>query len=162
MRNAPAVNYPVVRSLFAAWALAVLWAIGAFCALTFAANDRQHPWVFVLTLLTCLVFGLVALDHWRKLPVGVLVWNRKQWQFAFAGSSSAKPVELIRVSVRLDFQSTMLACFHTSTGRRIWVWLGEGKDGTKWRKLRQAIFSKPRLTDPERGILSSNENRVTG
>ena len=162
MRNAPAVRFPVARSLFAAWLLVMLWAVGAVSTLMFAASPNQPTWIFAAALPFCLVLGFLALAHWRKSPVGVLSWDRKQWQIAFGSPGLAEPVALLQVSVRLDLQSTMLATFCTSSGQRLWIWMDKGADGARWRKLRQAIFSRPRLKGPEDVTGSKSDHGVAG
>jgi hypothetical protein len=149
MRNAPAVSYPVARSVLAAWAVASLWTVAALCTLLVATKAGQGAWVSAAAIVSCLLLGLAALVQWRKSPVGVLSWDRKQWQFARVGTGVVEPMALQQISVRLDFQWVILVTFCTPSGPNLWIWLNKNADGTHWRRLRCALYARPKRQTPQ-------------
>lgn len=143
MYNAPAVNFPVVRSGGFGVVLGLLWATGAIAAGYVASLRSQAPWVVPGVLVLCVASAAAAFIQWRKSPNGTLGWDRDHWSFASVQGTSKIPLPLDDVSVHLDFQSVMLVSFSKRTGRRLWFWLESAADQGRWRILRRAIYARP-------------------
>lgn len=159
MQNAPAVSFPVGRSMVAARGMAFLWALGVFSAAYLAATTSQPSRTLAIAWVLGLGTGLAALIHWRKLPNGFLRWDRNVWQFAPSKTGIGEPVTLGEVSVCLDLQSILLANFQAPSGRRYWFWLERKADMAQWRILRRAIFAQPRETSAgHRGVANSGKS----
>lgn len=144
MHNAPAVNFPVGRPVFFGVVLGLLWTIGAVAAGYVASLQSQAPLVVPGVLALCVAVAAGAFIQWRKTPNGTLGWDRDQWSFVSAQSTSKLPVALDGVSVHLDFQSVMLVSFSNRDGDRMWLCLDGAADKQRWRALRRAIYARPR------------------
>jgi len=151
MNHAPAVQYPVGRSV---WALRlqagclVLW--GLVQGLWWLAQDGNWPpgaWWFATTIwvLSAIWAGWRAQNpllgelHWeppapgRKGVSGVWRWFSPAYQ---QGVALECPVRV------LDAQSCMLLKSRTAAGLTLWLWLEADAEPDAWPGLRRAVQSQ--------------------
>ena len=136
MHSAPSVTYPVGRSRFQGWFIALTGLIGVLTGLLwhqYADLTGWRPWLFAGTLIFSCVCAFYA---WYCSPQGELRWDGQGWRW------TSKEVALSgSVTAHLDFQNLLLLSMHLTTGERIWLWPERVTDATRWNALRRAIFS---------------------
>jgi hypothetical protein len=136
MHSAPAVSYPVGRSSFHGWLLALISFAGALAGLLwrFQTNPPAwRQWIFgVIWSGTALSAGLA----WRHSRCGSLRWDGQAW--SLTGLDAPFFGE---VTVHLDLQWCLLLCLRAENRWRRWIWLERGGEPTRWNALRRAVFS---------------------
>ena len=137
MHNAPAVSFPLARSHFQGFFLALVWLCGVAvtlfgCALADPVGWRQYV---ALGLVFCL--GASAAWAWRQSPVGVLQWDGQSWSLKSPSTSTTGIV-----SVHLDFQFFLLLSLRSDGGHLFWLWLDRPNASSQWDALRRAAFSR--------------------
>lgn len=133
MDSAPAVTYPVGRSVFHAGLLGLTGLIGALAGASWWRQTATPSWRHWLFMASWSLTGWIALAVWRRTPSGNLHWDGHEW--------SLNQVLRGPVTVHLDLQSCLLACMQAGNGGRYWLWLERRRDVANWHALRRALFS---------------------
>ncbi len=133
MHSAPAVTYPVGRSVFHAGLLGLTGLIGALAAALWWVQTDAPSWRHWLFMASWSITGWIALTVWRRTPSGNLHWDGHEW--------SLNQVVRGPVTVHLDLQCCLLTCMQTDGGGRYWLWLERRRDVGNWHALRRALFS---------------------
>jgi toxin CptA len=139
MHNAPSVTYPVGRSRIQGWLTLCLWLLGLATVLGWCSHVDAPNWRQYLALACVLGAGAVALQGWRRMPVGTLRWDGQQWFWGAAG----EPVG-VTVVCRLDLQRHMLLQLCPQLGRPMWCWAASAELPERWHGLRRAVYSPAR------------------
>ena len=136
MHKAPTVDYPLGRSRFQAFTLALVF----FCVVSvdgtwfyLAADFGWRQW---LGLAVTLVALLAALRAWHVSSSGILRWDGQSWSWETAGSRSMGTVR-----ATLDLQRFLLLCFCADAGTRQWLWLEQSRAANRWSALRRAVYA---------------------
>ena len=138
MHNAPSVNYPVGRSLWAGSFLLAIWLAGASCLLLWMAQSAGPDWLRVAGWLVLAVVGLAALRQWQCSATGTLDWNGHCWCWAKQQG---------KVVVYLDLQWLLLLRWQ-GVSRGQWLCLEKGRvqpqsaREMQWHALRRAVYSR--------------------
>jgi toxin CptA len=154
MHSAPAVSFPVGRSRFQGWCLALIWLAGTaacvFWSITTRVNGSPADWRSYLALFVVVGTGAVALRAWQQTPRGVLRWDGQLWWLEPAVPSAVAPVTGA-LAVHLDFQFVMLLSLRTGQGGLHWLWLDQqGATSTsRWSALRRAAHANVRPAPPK-------------
>lgn len=137
MHNAPAVTYPVGRSLFYGWMVVAVGLLGSLVLLLWLAIPVAPGWRqwFLAGVLVAAVLG--AGDVWRRSPRGSLRWDGRLWEWASSGTAVAG-----HLVVHLDFQSWMVLSLRTDRGVTVWLWPERHSDAANWDALRRAVFAR--------------------
>jgi hypothetical protein len=135
MHSAPALSYPVGRSVF--WGFAMLLAALSAVFAGLAWLNRSHPdlwkqWVFLLTLLGACLLSVRA---WWREAGGSLRWDGQVWTW-----SQAQYSESVNLVLRLDLQFCMLLQLSTKQGGQHWIWPQRHHSVALWRPLRRAVY----------------------
>ncbi len=137
MHNAPAVTYPVGRSLFHGWMVVAVGLLGSLVLLLWLATPVVPGWRqwFLAGVLIAAVLG--AGDVWRRSPRGTLRWDGHLWEWASSGAAVAG-----HLVVHLDFQSWMVLSLRADRRQTIWLWPERRSEALSWEALRRAVFSR--------------------
>lgn len=142
MYAAPALSYPVGRSVLYGGLVCLMLALGLLAQLVWwRASDTltmRHGVVWVLSG----VLWLWALHVWRHWPTAVLRWDGQHWTLL-----EDEQVQAVSVQVVLDGQSQLLLCLRTTppSRRSYWVWPQARTQPERWLGLRQALFAKQQV-----------------
>jgi toxin CptA len=136
MHSAPAVHYPVAKSLRAGLALAACWCLAAATCLWWwiagGASAVQAAWA-----VACLLLGaVVACRQWRDMPVGALRWDGQAWWW-----QSHEDDMSVTVQVRWDLQHAALLYLKGMPLRRRWALVERRSQPSRWDDLRRALYS---------------------
>ncbi len=134
MHKAPAVNYPVGRSIFQVIVLvATLSFLTTVDALWFMQAQRidWRHWIGLATSVSAALAGYLS---WRFTQMGVLSWDGRSWWW----ESNGLRVGGVLVPC-LDFQVVLLLKFHAQSGTRYWLWLEKESARSHWLELRRAV-----------------------
>ena len=135
MYSAPSVSYPVGRSHFQGWLIALTGLISCATGWLWHQQLALLGWRQGL-FATVLIFScLVTLRAWYNSPQGELRWDGQTWRWISGGTSICGVV-----TTHLDFQNLLLLDMHTTTGKRVWLWTERQSDMTRWYALRRAVF----------------------
>jgi hypothetical protein len=151
MYNAPAVTYPVGRSLFQAGLILAVLLAGAAAQGAWWWLSAKHGVVHGLGWLLWLVFGAWAVWRGVHLQQAQLAWDGRDWRLQ-AGASSPP----VRPQVILDVQHHLLLCLRPETGFAVWVWPAQGTQPERWLALRRALFH-PASHPESTGLAASPE-----
>ena len=142
MHNAPAVSYPLRRSMFHGLFIVVIVSLGATTLTIWTAQadalQVRHLGVALLWLIsTCL-----AAWYWFHTPVGALTWDGVVWT-----SRSGVQVDVVVPKVLLDVSGGLLLRLQTQHGGVRWVWPERRVVPLRWLSFRRAVFGKVAATD---------------
>jgi toxin CptA len=137
MHSAPAVSYPVGRSRFSGWLVALTALGGVIVGLLWGAAADSVGWRQWLFAMTLLVSCSLAGDAWWRTPLGRLRWDGQAWGWQTVNVRTSGVL-----SVHLDFQFVLLVSLRTGPGARIWLWPERRAESALWDALRRAIFSR--------------------
>jgi hypothetical protein len=147
MHHAPAVSYPVGRSVLYDGLLVLMLVLGGLAlSVWFFALDERHPGhVFVLVVVAGM--WLWALRARRQQPKGLLRWDGAAWTI-----HTGQQVRTVSVQVVLDLQHHLLLCLQPvePRGPVIWVWPVATQQRDRWLALRQALFAPKPATPASR------------
>lgn len=137
---APAVHYPVTRSLWLASILA-FWSLAGCLALTAwaALGARTHGGAIAAAAALWLVCTALAAWFWRASPVGTLVWSGSAWALEPLPAGGAGAV-CATLQVGLDLQRCLWLRLQPEEGRPLWLWLEQGNAPQQWGDLRRAVY----------------------
>ena len=149
MHNAPAVSFPVGRSRFQGWLLALVAVLGILAALTWFAVAQLAGWRQWLMLLGVVLSALTSAWLWYRTEGAQLAWDGTHW------TCSALPGgEPVLLSVIFDAQLAMLVLLsRLDRPGRSWIWLDRSASPTRWLALRRAACQRPRV---DADLLSSD------
>lgn len=156
MRNAPSVAYPVSRSVFHAWLLALLASLGLLVQAAWwwpiagtapAIVQRDVLAGLIGAVLWALWLGF-AWRGWLRAPVGQLQWDALAtppdglqgcgaWRWRSAAGHDAAPLR--RVDLVLDLQQRALLRLRDDDAAQSWVWVERAGDPAHWNDLRRAL-----------------------
>jgi toxin CptA len=145
MHSAPSVSYPVGRSAFAGWLYAALALLGALAFLTWVLAS-SFGWRQVMALVAVLASAGLALQGWRRSPVGVLLWDGESWAW-----QKGEVIASGHPEIALDLQSRLLLRWRPNSGRVLWFWLERSSDPSHWDALRRAVYSRASTHVPAAG-----------
>ena len=137
MHNAPAVTYPVGRSLFHGGLVLAAGGLGSLIALLWLATPVATGWRQWLLVGVLVVVVLSAGNAWRRSPHGVLRWDGHSWEWASSGT-----VQTGQLVVHVDLQSWMIVSLRFSRGATVWLWPERRSDALHWVALRRAAFAR--------------------
>ncbi len=138
MHRAPAVHFSTARSLWHLRCILVLSLLSVASVLCFQAELSQPGWNVLAISLFVLLTTSIAILQWALTRPGYLRWDGHRW-FASAFDNVAVPC----LTLQIDGGRVLLVSLHDGTGRRMWLWLEEGRDAVLWNALRRAIVSSP-------------------
>ena len=141
MYSAPAVSYPVDRSLIQIVATAGIWLAGAGVWLVWLAGADGAGWRHGLSLVVLVLTGAAAAVTWLQTPTGQLRWDLANW--VWTGSDSVASGKLV---AHLDFQAFLLLTHVSDAGEQRWLWLERKTDPGQWMALRRALYAHHRST----------------
>lgn len=144
MNHAPAVQYPVGRSVWAFrfhMAVMALWLLGQLAWVL--AGDRSvwpGAWwfaTFVGGLYAVWVYGCLRRPacgqlQWRPDPLGASGWY---WQ----SPAYQRGIALELVYKAMDAQNVLLLRARTAAGLTVWLWLEQVASPEHWETLRRAL-----------------------
>ncbi|MEI7535593.1 MAG: hypothetical protein WCJ76_00210 [Comamonadaceae bacterium] len=136
MHKAPAVAYPVGRSVLHGWLLGLSSLTGALAGWFWriqASPDAWFQWLYAVVLLLA---SLAACRIWWRSPSGNLRWDGQAWKLNVLDRGLCG-----LVTVHLDLQGYLLLCLRSEDGGRSWLWLERRADAINWHALRGAVFS---------------------
>ena len=136
MHRAPAVTYPVGRSVCYGWLLGLSTVIGIVAGMLWSLQVAPSLWLQLLFAAVLLLCSLTAFGIWRRSPHGYLQWDGHAWKFSTVNRSLTGPV-----TVHLDLQWCLLLRMRVQGDSRRWLWLESGMDALAWPALRRAVFS---------------------
>ena len=136
MHRAPAVTYPVGRSVSYGWLLGLSTVIGVAAGILWSLQAAPGLWLQLLYTAVLLLCSLTAFGVWWRSPRGNLQWDGHAWTFNTPNRSFSGPV-----TVHLDLQWCLLLRMCVQGDSRRWLWLESGKDALAWHALRRAVFS---------------------
>ncbi|HQQ71475.1 MAG TPA: hypothetical protein PLL92_14350 [Alicycliphilus sp.] len=149
--HAPAVRYPLGRSLALAWLLVALAACGLAGLLAWLAQGTAPaslPIKAVTGLGLWLMAAALAWRWWRHMPVGQLSWDGGQWLIECPVGAQGRTAQG-SPRVHLDLQSGMLLFAPRLQGPGLWLWLERRSDPAQWLALRRAVYSPARSQAPD-------------
>lgn len=137
MHSAPAVSYPVGRSRFQGWLIALAGLLGGLIGGLWLYQTEEAGWRHGLFFL--ILFGAIAISvqGWRRSPRGTLRWDGQAWSWLCGEIPSNG-----KVAVQLDLQLFLLLSMQTESGTRLWLWPECAGDVTRWNALRRAVFAR--------------------
>ena len=136
LHSAPAVSYPVGRSRFHGWLLALTVLAGVLTGWLWQRQGQPDAWRLGLFATLLAGVSLLAVLAWRRSPRGNLRWDGQVWCWTSADSASCGVL-----SVHLDLQFCLLLCLRSEVGARIWLWPERGAELALWSALRRAAFA---------------------
>jgi hypothetical protein len=140
MHKAPALTYPVRRSVLHAWIIGLTCFTGVLAGWFWRIQASPEPWSQWLYVFTLLLVSYAALRTWWRSPSGNLHWDGRGWTLNVADRTFGG-----HVTVHLDLQEYLLVCLQSEDGRRSWLWLERCMDAINWAALRGAVFSASRV-----------------
>lgn len=142
MRNAPAIQYPVQRSVFLMFASGLVWVAGAMLCAGWCAQDGYPAWRIPVTIVVLLATGGLALHALLHLKVGMLLWDGGSWQWSDTDNQGIENL-LTEVIVEMDLQARMVLKITLADGNSSWIWV-EAQSlpfSLPWLALRRAVFA---------------------
>lgn len=139
--KAPSVVYPVARSLWAAWTMAVSWTLAAVVTLTWTGSagpgDFSPLWAWGALLLA----GLALIGSWRNANEGQLTWDGERWLWTSRAYPAGAPLSWPEVVI--DMQGVMVLHMVNPAGAALILWLEARQARDRWPDLRRAICARP-------------------
>ena len=142
MHKAPALTYPVRRSVLHGWLIGLTCLTGALIGWFWRIQASPEPWCQWLYAFILLLVSLAALRTWWRSPSGDLQWDGHGWKLNVVDRGFCGLVTL-----HLDLQEYLLLCLRSADGRRRWLWLERRTDAINWLALRGAVFSASGIGD---------------
>ena len=136
MHRAPAVHFPVKRSWWHAFGIAVLWGWGLVAAVAFLLTQRATPILWVIWSLGIVLSILLAVRGWYRSVPGVLHWDGQCWRWDGISDGT-----VCRLHLHLDLQRVMLVSLVDGSGHATWLWLERATDSAGWNGVRRAVIS---------------------
>lgn len=135
MHSAPALSYPVGRSVF--WGLTMLLAalVAVFAGLAWRSQSHPDPWKQWVFLLSLLFACLVAVRAWWREAGGTLRWDGQVWTWSRGENSVG-----VKLVLRLDLQFCMLLQLSNEHGDQHWIWPQRRHGAALWSPLRRAVY----------------------
>ena len=137
MHSAPAVSYPVRRSVFHGMLIAAIAILGAMTLTAWVAQadviQAHHLGAGMLWLVSA---GLAA-GHWLFTPVATLAWDGLAWTRSCGAQS-----EVVVPMVLLDVSDYLLLRLQTQHGDVRWAWPERRELPQRWLPFRRAVFSR--------------------
>ncbi len=140
MHNAPAVSYPVGRSLLAGLVVAALILSGLLVTVQWMVQAPVGGWR--LGAAASFLGTAAAGWNWWRMPQGMVAWDGHDW-----GWTSSGRTELGRVHPGMDLQAFLLLRFAANAGSH-WLWLERSHCPERWDDLRRAVYSRARPQSP--------------
>lgn len=138
MHSAPAVRYPVARSVRAGAFLLGVWSLAAGVCLWWWLWGGAAAWSMAAALLSLLLGAVLAFVQWRDMPVGDLRWDGQAWWWQFAGEDEVS----VSVAVRLDLQRGLLLHMAGQLPRNAhWCYAERAQLPARWSDLRRALYA---------------------
>ena len=134
MHSAPAVTYPVGRSLFAGAVLLAIW-LTAAAAIAFWWVEASG-WRPAAAALVWLASGVWAAGQWWRSATGAVAWDGESWNWTASGGGDSGMLE-----VSVDLQRSMLVRW-AGKGASQWFWLERASRAERWDDLRRAVYSR--------------------
>jgi len=136
MHKAPAVTYPVGRSVLHAWLLGLSGLTGALAGWFWRIDASPEPWGQGMYAVILVLASLAAFRNWWCSPSGNLHWDGQGWTLKVSERRLCGVV-----TVHLDLQAWLVLCLRSEEGGRKWLWLERRADPINWHALRGAVFS---------------------
>ena len=138
--SAPAVRYPVTRSLWLAFFL-VWWSLaGCLSLAAWAAGGAGTQWGSIAAAAGLwTVCSALAAWFWRASPCGTLVWNGAEWMLEPPSGLQGGTV-CATLQVHLDLQRSLWVRLQPESGQALWLWLERGNAPQWWGDLRRAVY----------------------
>ena len=148
-RSAPAVQYPLRRSLALAVVLGCLLCIGAgSLAAWLVQGAPRHQGVAIAASGVWLVTAACALQFWWQQCAGTLSWDGAVWVLD-DGRGNGEPRALDGPpTVYLDLQSHLWVCASLRGNPRVWLWIERSYLPERWMDLRRAVYSRAKPGAP--------------
>ncbi|WP_210547162.1 hypothetical protein [Rhodoferax sp. PAMC 29310] len=136
MNSAPAVQYPVGRSVFQGYFLLTCSLAGFLVGGMWASATGAFlgPQIFFFIVLSA-VLSLAGLA-WHQTEAGHLVWGGESWTWTVDRQSTAGAV-----AVHFDSQMLMVMTLQPEKGGPVWLWAERNSDPVRWRALRRAVYA---------------------
>ena len=151
MKEAPLVVYPVGKTRWLAWVLAVGWSLGALMLslihfLYFPVDGSRLSTIFMVA--TALLSGAALMAWWRRQATCTIRWDGERWHLLGAEQPDAM-ADGGRIEVALDAQRALLLRYRTDVSSR-WLWAQASSAPERWHLLRCAIYSRAdrSMTEP--------------
>jgi hypothetical protein len=142
-RRAPAVLYPVRRSMALGVALVVLLTAGAAVLWAWLAEGATLSWVPVCTAGgVWLMAATGAVHFWRQQFVGSLRWDGQGWVLESDGPEKIFRALSAQPEVLLDLQAHLWVCVSPWGHHRTWLWLERASQPERWLDMRRAVYSR--------------------
>ncbi|MDH4418037.1 MAG: hypothetical protein QE485_12510 [Acidovorax sp.] len=142
-RRAPAVLYPVRRSMALGVALVVLLMAGAAVLWAWLAEGAALSWVSVCTAGGLwLVAAAGAVHFWTQQFVGSLRWDGQGWVLEGDGPEKIFRALSAPPEVLLDLQAHLWVCVSPWGHHRTWLWLERASQPERWLDMRRAVYSR--------------------
>ncbi len=142
MHSAPAVSYPVGRSLFQGGLIALIALCEALLMLAWARQADAVGVRHVAIMVLCLLLTGWSARQWQWVASGALVWDGLCWIQTASGES-----QVVVPLVVLDFQFALLLCLRAQTGPCYWAWPERRIAPARWLPFRRALFGHIPRTD---------------
>lgn len=144
--TAPAVRYPVQRSLLLLRALVLCAVSGGLTLLAWGwqgTGTRQHGLPLFFAVVLWLSACIVAWRFWANGVRGFLAWNGQDWTLEALPHLSAVAGKL---TVHLDLQAHLWLRWKSGAGDTHWLWLEQRSARGRWSDLRRAVYSRAGTT----------------
>ena len=142
-RRAPAVLYPVRRSVALGAALVVLLLAGAAVLWAWLAEGAMLSWVSVCTAAGVWLVAAAGVVHfWRQQFVGALRWDGQGWVLEGDGPEKIFRALSAPPEVLLDLQAHLWVCVSPWGHHRTWLWLERASQPERWLDMRRAVYSR--------------------
>lgn len=147
LKNAPAVRYPVRRSVVLGCFMCTVLAGAAALLLAWSQFGAAGNRLRIGAAVSLWLFGAFAAWHfWSRQFVGVLAWNGSTWSMEPPGPSMPDaPRPLSAAEVVLDLQACLWVCVKGDQVPRSWLWLERRQQPHLWQDLRRALYSRATL-----------------
>lgn len=161
-RRAPAVLYPVRRSMALGAVLAVLLFAGAAVLWAWLAETATLSWMSASTAIGLLLAAAAGAVHfWRQQFVGSLRWDGQGWVLEGEGPEKIFRALSAPPEVLLDLQAHLWVCVSPWGHRRTWLWLERASQPERWLDMRRAVYSRavPGADNPEANAPATSVGR---
>lgn len=140
MHSAPAVRYPVLRSVRAGCVVAALCALPVLAWIVAWMAGLSAAALAVVAAIWLAACG-VAVLQWRGMRLGRLRWDGQAWWWQPDEPMHADE-HAVSVDLRLDFQSAMLVRTVGASVGAGWCWLDRAAAPARWGDLRRALHQR--------------------
>ena len=137
MHAAPAIRYPVARSLRAGALLFAVWCLACVVCWSWWWQGGASGWHAVALAAVSLLGASAAHAQWRVSPTGGLRWDGDTWWWQARGEDEV----LVSVQVHLDLQGGLLVQVPGAPWRARWLYLERSVLPERWADLRRAMFA---------------------